>query len=235
MGTLTTPLYRRDYTGETITYVENEKMKSVFVNPRKLPYDMPLKSAIVLGNGISRLSPDIQLVLNQNNKRVAEGYKLTYACNAAWRDTYADYYIIKNNIFFAEMPITMYNKVFVGNNHLIAYRDSNLLPYIYHFDSGSAAAYLAAFDGAEKVFLFGFDGCDGTTYNNIYDNSLGYSNDVGINEYNYSYLYNVVNVYSNVQFYRVRNHYSNDFVPSLNKLPNYHEVSLRDAILLGDF
>ena len=100
MGNLNTPLYRRDYKGEAITYVQDNKMKSIFATPRDLPHDMLVNSAIVLGNGISRLDPNIKIMLKQNNNRVAEGYKLTYACNAAWRDTPADYYVIKDNIFF---------------------------------------------------------------------------------------------------------------------------------------
>jgi hypothetical protein len=235
MGNLNYAVYRRNYTGESVTYVENEQMKSVFVNPRDLPYDMSVKSAVVLGNGISRLAPDIQMILNQNNKRVSEGYKFTYACNAAWKDTSADYYVIKNNIFFSEIPVDKYNKLFTSNNHWHVYPDTNLLPYSYHFDSGSSAAYLAAFDGAQKIFLFGFDGCDGEFYNNVYEHSLGYEHDVGLNEYNYSYLYNVVRVYSGTQFYRVRNHHTTDLSPSLKDLPNYQEISVRDAVLLGDF
>lgn len=235
MGNLNKPLYRRDYKGESITYVQEDKMKSVFVTPRDLPYDNDIKSAVVLGNGISRIAPDIQMILSQNNKRVVEGYKFTYACNAAYKDTPADYYVLKNNIFFSEITPDKYNKIFTSNNHWYIYPDTNLLPYIYHMDSGSSAAYLAAFDGAQKIFLFGFDGCDGESYNNIYENNLGYNHDVGINEYNYSHLYNVVDVYSDVQFYRVRNHHSTDLTPSLNNLPNYHEVSVRDAVLLGDF
>ena len=235
MGNLNTPHYRRDYTGETLTYVKDGQMESVFVNPRELPFDMNVKSAVVLGNGRSRLESDIQLILGQNNKRVAEGYKFTYACNAAWRDTKADYYVIKNNIFFSEIPLDYYNKMFTPNDYWYVYPDTNLLPHIYHFDSGSAAAYLAAFDGAQKVFLFGFDGCDGEFYNNVYEHSLGYEHDVGINEYNYSYLYNVVRAYSSIQFYRVRTVHCNDLSPSLTNLSNYQEISVRDAVLLGDF
>ena len=235
MGNLNTPLYRRDYKGEAITYVQDNKMKSIFATPRDLPHDMLVNSAIVLGNGISRLDPNIKIMLKQNNNRVAEGYKLTYACNAAWRDTPADYYVIKDNIFFSEIPVDKYNTIFTPNNSWYVYPDTNLLPHIYHMDSGSSAAYLAAFDGAEKVFLFGFDSCDGVTYNNVYENSLGYERDIGINDYDYSYLYNVVKVYNNTQFYRVRNQHTADINPSFKNLPNYSEISIREAILLGDF
>jgi hypothetical protein len=237
MGNINTPLYRRDYKGEAITYVQDDKMKSIFATPRDLPHDMLVNSAIVLGNGISRLDPTIQLMLGQNNKRVAEGYKLTYACNAAYRDTPADYYVIKNNIFFSDMPLDDYNKMFVANDSYVTYTDANLLPHIYHMDSGSSAAYLAAFDGAQKIFLFGFDGTDNVTSENIYADTLGYESKYYIEDFqkNNSYLYNIIKTYSSIQFYRVRTPHSNNFDSMLKTLPNYLEVSVRDAILLGDF
>ena len=79
MGNIHRPTYRRDYTGETISYVEDATQKSIFVTPRDLPYDWNSRSAVVLGNGISRLDPTVKLIIDANNRRVAEGYKLTYA------------------------------------------------------------------------------------------------------------------------------------------------------------
>ena len=78
MPQLSSPLYRRDYTGEPLTYVENGEYKSLFVTPRTLPYDRSVKNAIVLGNGISRFDSQIQLILNQNNTRVVYKFKNLY-------------------------------------------------------------------------------------------------------------------------------------------------------------
>jgi hypothetical protein len=237
MGNLNSASYRRDYTGENITYVEDNTMKSVFVTPRNLPYDLNSRNAIVLGNGIGRLDPTVQLILGQNNKRVAEGYKLTYACNAAFRDTAADYYVIKHNTLFAEISSDDHNKMFTANDMWVTWRNTNLLPHCYHMDAGASAAYLAAFDGAQKIFLFGFDGTDGITSENIYADTSGYDSSTQIENFQKfnTYLYNVIHAFSSVQFYRVRNHHSNDFDSMLKSLPNYFEVSVRDAVLLGDF
>ena len=235
MPQLNTALYRRDYTGEPITYVDNGQMKSLFVNPREFPYDRAVDTAIVIGNGVSRLSSDIQLILNQNNKRVAEGYKITYACNAAYRDVKADYYVIKDRIFFAEIPVEKHNIMFVSNDMWVTYRDTNLIPYIYYMDSGATAAYLAAFDGHKRVFLIGFDGSDNDTNQNVYANSLGYERNDFTHQTHQNYLYDVCRVYSSTEFYRVRTHISHNYSNLLNQLPNYHELNVRDAVLTGDF
>ena len=235
MPTLNTANYRRDYKGEAITYNDGNTFKSLFVNPRKFPYDRTVTSSIVLGNGHSRLDAQIQLILNQNNKRVAEGYKTTYACNAAYRDTPADYYVIKDRIFFSEIPLEIHNKIFVPNDIWLTYKNTNLLPHVYYMDSGNSAAYLAAFDGAKKVFLFGFDGSDTITNHNIYNNTLGYDRNNFTHENHHFYLSEICRVYNNTHFYRVRTHLSFDFNKQLNQLSNYHEVSIRDAVLEGDF
>ena len=237
MANITSPIYRRDYTGETLTHATNDLVTAVFATPRKLPFDLPIKTSIVVGNGISRNSAEVQLLLKINRNKPVEGYKMTYACNAAFRDTPADYYVIKNNIFFSEISPDQYNKMFTPNNIWVNYRDTNLLPYSYHMDSGTSAAFLAAFDGATKIFLFGFDGTDGAVNKNVYENTSGYSDQTILPDYQKfnSYLYSVINAYRGTTFYRVRTSDSNDFSPLLKTLPNYIEVNVRDAILLGDF
>lgn len=235
MPTLNVANYRRDYKGEAITYVDGDQLKSVFVNPRVFPYDRTASTAIVLGNGISRLTPEIKLILNQNNRRVAEGYKTTYACNAAYRDTPADYYVVKDRIFFSEIPTDIYNKIFVSNDMWVTYRDTNLIPHVYYMDSGSSAVYLAAFDGAKKVFLFGFDGSDTDTNTNVYGGSLGYDRNDFTHENHHFHLKEVCRVYNNTQFYRVRTSHSHDYSGELSAMPNYHELNVRQAILEGDF
>lgn len=237
MGNLNAPLYRRDYKGETITYVQDGKMQSLYVTPRDLPHDIPVNSAIVLGNGIGRLDSTTQLILSQNNKRVAEGYKLTYACNAAVRNTPADYYVFKDGVFFADITTDMHNKIFISNDLWVAYREANLIPHAYHMDSGATAAYLAAFDGAKKIFLFGFDRSDGVTNENIYSNTIGYDGAEVLDDWRDfdTYLYKVCSAYADVSFYRVRTQHSNDISPLFKNLSNYQEISIREAILLGDF
>jgi hypothetical protein len=236
MPNLNNPHYRRDYTSELIVYEESGALKTINVVPRDLPHGWPVKSAIVLGNGIGRLDPTIELICRSNRNRPAEGYKLTYACNAAYRDVNADYYVVKDISLFQEIDHSRFNQVFVPYNLWLTRRDTNMIPYYSHLDAGTAAAYLAAFDGAEKVFLFGFDGTDGNLVQNVYQDTLGYKTPAepsGMQKFA-MYMYDLARIYPDVQFYRVRTEHSFDWLCGM-PLDNWHEVSIRQAVLLGDF
>ena len=96
---------------------------------------------------------------------------------------------------------------------------------------------LAAFDGANKVFLIGFDGTDGETVDNIYAEDELYSHPTTVVDFQkfHTYLFDVVHAYRNTHFYRVRTPHSNNLQADFNRLSNYTEVTVREAVLLGDF
>jgi hypothetical protein len=237
MGNLTKPVYRRDYTGETVYYIETDRLSAVLSKPRALPYDFHTRTAIVLGNGVTRTYPDVNQMLVNNRNKLAEAYKLTYACNAAITDTIADYYVIKDDRFFQRIEPERLPLMFTPYNIWINRRETNLIPTVSHYDAGSAAAMLAAFDGATKVFLIGFDGTDGETVDNIYSDDQLYSDPTTVVDFQkfHSYLHDVVKAYSDTQFYRVRTPHSNNLQADMSRLRNYTEVTVREAILLGDF
>jgi hypothetical protein len=236
MPNLNTAKYRRDYESELIVYEDAGNLKTINVIPRDLPCDWPVKSAIVLGNGMGRLDPTIDLICRTNRNRPAEGYKLTYACNAAHRDVNADYYVVKDVLLFQEIDHARFNQVFTPYNLWLTRRDTNMVPYYSYLDAGTTAAYLAAFDGAKKVFLFGFDGTDGNELHNIYHGTLAYVKQddlTGMQKFAI-YMHDLVKTYSDVQFYRVRTEHSFDWLCGM-PFDNWQEVSVRQAILLGDF
>jgi len=235
---LINPKYRTDYVGETINTVRDGKTISYFVNPRdNIFIPSNVDSAIVLGNGITRGNPQVQNLIGANANKVGASYKLVYACNRAISDpiTY-DYYVLKHRVFLAETPLTRLNQVYLPYDAFLDYKDTcNLLPYVSHLDSGASAAYLSAFDGHKKVFLFGFDGYIGT-WRTMYDGRFPYEN--GDTNIDYKvwddFMYNVISVYKDTQFYRIQLD-GQEAPDRWQALPNFQDVTIRQAVLLGDF
>jgi hypothetical protein len=238
---LTQPFYRTDYIGETINgySVVTGHPASLFVPPRENVFTKPhTETAIILGNGITRNYPEIQLLLTSNSKKVAEAYKLVYACNRAVHDTTTyDYYVLKHNVFISGVDQSRLSQIYFPYNLFLENRrHCNLLPYVSHMDSGASAAYLACFDGHKKVFLFGFDGDCGRGYQTVYDDTFPYNESAKTVDYDTwkDYLTEVMTVYKDVEFFRVQS----DGQASPNEwkqLANFKTVSVREAVLLGDF
>ena len=155
------PQYRTDYIGETINRITDGETTSYFVAPRENAFTAPYTdTAIVLGNGITKNYRETKQLLRINANKVAESYKLVYACNRAISDeSDYDYYVLKHRVFLGEMPAKRKSQVYLPYDIFLDYKDDcNLIPYISQFDSGASAAYIACFDGHKKVFLMGFDG-----------------------------------------------------------------------------
>ena len=232
--------YRTNYTGENInTFNSDGQPVSYFVAPRENVFKTPFTdTAIILGNGQTRNYPAIQHLLKVNTRKVAESYKLVYACNLAIEDQDEyDYYIIKNRAFLANVPEHRKNQIYLPYDIFLDYQnESNLLPYISYFNAGAQAAYLACFDGHKKIFLFGFDGDYGNGFKTVYDNQSIYGD--GTTSVHYGdwadYLYRVMQIYRDVQFYRIQ---ADAEAPPISwqSLPNFKNVGIREAVLTGDF
>ena len=192
----------------------------------------------MLGNGLTRNYPDIQLLLNTNAKRVSEAYKLVYACNRAVHDEQPyDYYVLKHRVFMSAVKKERLSQIYLPSDIFLDYKDLgvNMLPYVGYFDSGASAAYLAAFDGHKKVFLVGFDGDTGRGYKTVYDGTLPYEEQQTVFYDKWrDYLLNVMSVYQDVEFFRIQMD-GQESPPEWRALPNYRDVSLRQAVLFGDF
>jgi hypothetical protein len=236
--TLYAPNYRTDYIGENINIIVDGQTKSYFIEPRPnvfTPTNSP--SAIVVGNGLTKLYKENQMLLNTNSKRSIEGYKHVYACNMSTQDDFAyDYYVVKNSAFLARLEDTKLNQIYLPYDVFFNYKDTcNLLPYLSYFDAGSSAAYLAAFDGHKKIFLMGFDGDLGLGYQTVYDGSYLYTDNTNFDWAKWeTYMLNIMSVYRDVEFYRIQ--LDGQCAPSSWKaLPNFRDVTAREAVMLGDF
>ena len=226
---------RSNYTGEVIYDARSGTQVAVQVTPRQFQAS-DCESAIVLGNGPSRLNNQIQIMLRANRNKPYPSYKSVYACNAAIRDTQADYYVIKNNLLFQEITADQYPQIFLQSDLYLLYRDANLIPLQYHYNAGASAAHMAAFDEHKKVFLIGFDGQD-TVAHNIYTGTNAYSDTdetISMDKWEQQML-EVIRTYPMTEFYRVMAEGCEQSPDSWLAEPNFQQVSVRDAVLAGDF
>ena len=159
-------------------------------------------AAIVIGNGISRLSFDLNLIL-------ASERFITYGCNAIYRDFNVDHLVVTGNRIAQEVSESEYI-----NNHKVYARKSIVdtddrfipIPQNPRYNSGAAATHLVAHDGHKKVFLLGFDGIDSPLDNyNIYAGTNGYpSRDTPVSENSWvDNMSKVFSAYRDAEFIRV--------------------------------
>jgi hypothetical protein len=235
-----TPDYRTDYVGETIHSNRNGESITYFATPRPNVFTKVGGStaAIVLGNGPTRNSNEVKQLIRINSNKVAQAYKLTYACNSAIiePENY-DYYVMKSKFFLTQTPMEKRQQVYVPYDIYIDFQeDCNLIPYKSYYDAGISAAYIAAFHGHKQVFLMGFDGDLGGGWKTVYDGRPHYGD--GTTEIDYSkwqnYFYEVMRQYADTQFYRLQ--LDGQCAPDLWKnLDNFRDVTMREAVVLGDF
>ena len=237
--TLFAPFYRTDYIGETINNIVDGKTVSYFVKPRENVFTKSkVTSAIVLGNGITRDCSDNKLLLKINSRKVPQAYKLVYACNRAiYEEDNYDYYVLKHRVFLSNVKKDRLPTVYLPNNIFVNNMERcNLIPLVSYMDAGASAVLLAAFDGHKKVFMMGFDGDLGKGWQTVYDNTFPYNenkSDFSLDTWK-QHLTMVMTAYKDTQFYRLR--YDGQQAPNeWRALPNFKDVSMREAVLLGDF
>lgn len=236
IGMLDTDFYRRDYEGELLHDGRADVAKQVLVKSKNLFFRENGKGkAIVIGNGISRINPQFDVMILGNKNRPIYGYKPIYACNGAIWDIKADYYVINNRVLLSQFKsISSWDKIFLPWDIFLDYKMANLIPLVSGVDAGTAAAFLACFDGNDEIFLFGFDGYNSD--DNCYKGRLGYDVNV-IKKSNIaveweSNLHKLMRAYSNTKFYRVG---SGRTPRTWMSRSNFQEISYKDAVFLGDF
>lgn len=232
------PEYRTDYIGENINDMKDGETISYFIRPRENVFTKGnLDAAIVLGNGRTKNNKDVQLLLKTNARKLAQGYKLVYACNRAVHDeTNYDYYVLKHRVFLANIQYNRLVSSYLPYDIFLDYKDdANLIPYISYFNAGASAAYLSCFDGHKRVFLLGFDGDTGawqTAYDGIHPYGTG--TEPAYAKPWMDHMSTVMRVYKDVEFYRLR--LDGQTAPSdWRSLPNFRDVTMREMVLLGDF
>lgn len=227
------PFYRQDYIGEVVTDTRAEPAKRVFVKPRDI-FHRDKGTAIVVGNGISRLNPTFDLMMRVNKKKDLPVYKIVYACNGAAWDVDADYYVVNNRVLMGHIrDKQLHSQFFVPWDMFLDYTTCNMIPLVQGLDAGSTAAFLAAFDGHDKVFLFGFEG-QGSNYSNVYEGKPCYAEKNSAADANqwHENLRSVMKAFKNVEFYRV----GAGATPAIwRDVPNFQDCNYAESVKLGDF
>ena len=185
-------IYRKDYRGEEVitnrVYQNSKWNPTTEFIPTESLFNPESKSAVILGNGPTRLEFDCKRFLDyrmpNHTWRTNENKVnfLTYGCNALFRDYRPDFVIATGDRLLREIADSGYcdsRVVYANNEPLTRFPGKfNLIPQNPQFNSGAIAAYLAAFDGHKKVFMLGFDGNDTPGYNyNVYKGTTGYYSD----------------------------------------------------------
>jgi len=236
---MTSPLQRlhsQSYEGEWINVLLGQgKIDRRFLKPDVI-FQNPSGKAICIGNGKSRLNRPLKKIEHSNNNKILQYYNVLYACNGVYKEWMPDFLIMTHQIMAAGVPEEYRDITYSTQEITRRYPGYNLLPGNPRLDAGSAAAYLACFHGAKKVFLFGYDGQPQTGYNNnVYAGTENYPNDKAeVSDNNWiRNLGHVMVTYNDVEFFRVTPQ-PEDRYRSLLRLPNYKPINFNQFISFAD-
>jgi hypothetical protein len=229
-------LYSRDYTGEWINVtLGKDKVDRRFIKPN-IVFENPSGNAICLGNGKSRLARTLAQIENSNKRKILRYYNVMYGCNGIYREWTPDFLVTTNQLLAAKLEPERHSIMYANQEIARRYPESNLIPGNHRMDAGALAAYLAAFHGAKRVYLFGYDGQpEPGVNNNIYAGSDLYPGDAE-NIQDRSWIKNlksVVTAYDDVEFFRITAN-PEDRYRELLRLPNYKPINFARFISLAD-
>jgi hypothetical protein len=184
-------------------------------------------AAFVLGNGISRRSIDVELLL-----KIAP----VYGCNALYR-THTPTVLVstdrpisqqiqesgyaKTNRFYTRRPIHNLGAQTVPREY-------------FGFSSGPIATSLAAKDGHTRIYLLGFDMGPSETgkFNNVYADTEFYKQSINTPTFTGNWarqLCTVAKDHANCEFIRVHGSTTAE-IPEFSKIPNMQKLQFADFV-----
>lgn len=224
------PVFADQYQGEWVNYDLGDKVDRVFYKP-KTDFYRANGRAIVFGNGLSRARWPL-IKFNQNNKnKLLPQYNILYGCNRAYQEKGEfDFLTIGSRLMATEIPKDLHHICYANQETQRTNPNMHLLPLYQRFDAGTSAVLLACFHGADRVFLFGFDGDESNFY---FDTRFYPSDGSSINTSVWSEnLYQIMISYPDVKFYQVGN------VPphsrKMTALPNYEALTFSEFVSYAD-
>jgi hypothetical protein len=164
--------YRKDYEGEYVITSINwsggikQENREWISNPIENQHISG--RAAVLGSSIHRNAVDstfnIKLIESHHGGLLGQDRLQTYGCDDIWKEIQCDFFVETNSDALQQLGASGYNNtttVYTSSRNCIVFPGQYyLIPYNPTITSGAAAAYLAAFDGHEEIFLVGVDGTD---------------------------------------------------------------------------
>jgi hypothetical protein len=177
--------YRKDYQGENVVgnlvYAKQQWEISEEWVPNSVVNNQISNQACVIGNGLSRKEFPLEVIFKHHGGLLGRKKLQTYGCNALYRDAKPDFLVVsgEDDGMVAEVAGSGYcddNVVYASIPHIMRHPEKFYsIPQDLAWNSGSVAAYLAAFDGHKRVYLLGFDGQDTDTCNyNVYAGTANY-------------------------------------------------------------
>jgi hypothetical protein len=158
--------YRADYAGEfvitKIIYRDGQKIteKEYIENP--ITNQHISGRAVVIAGGHSLRHDVVTAISNHGGGLLGQKKLQTYGCEGAWKKTHLDFCIEYDIPVLNELISTQYSEKSVvytlTTNCLKIPGEFYLIPYCVRLAPPAAAAYLAAFDGHNEVFILGADG-----------------------------------------------------------------------------
>lgn len=155
--------FRATYTGEDVTTQMTVQSTQTQFDREWVPNNVfnnhLTTQAVVLGGGEMRKNFDMNLIKNHRGGLMGASKLQTYGCNDVYKDIECDFLVVVGRENVADIVQTGY-----CNNHIVYSNAGNVLDYpgkLYlipqdpSWNSGAIAAYLAAFDGHNKIFLLG--------------------------------------------------------------------------------
>jgi len=236
--------YRVDYAGEEIitervheNQTWHETRESV---PNVITNAQISNCAVAIGNSPSRLDFNLNHLKHPSGLLGSKTLQ-TYGCNALYRDFTPDFLVALGDDMVTELSSSDYvkdNIVYTRSYSLLEYPNKfYLIPYDPYADSGTTAAYIAAFDGHKKIYMLGFDEQDTPNINfNVYAGTNAYDakqSDVGSEKWvqNRTKLFTV---YDDVDWVWVTQCGTSTVPESIKSCQNFRQISFRNFVTEAD-
>ena len=228
-------IYANTYEGEWLNYQLGDKVLRRHYKPQQ-DFFRTGGRAIVLGNGVSRLRYPLSKINLSNKYKHLDRYDVIYGCNRAYTDEGdLDFLVVTNRLLSTMIPKELHNITYATQEIQRANPAMELIPMTQRMDAGAAAVSLACFHGADRVFLFGFDGQPNSIENNnIYAGERYYaSKDQSVNDTEWQdNLLRIMVCYKDVTFYRIDANPPNARKQTM--LPNYRLITFNEFVSLAD-